>query len=417
MSKRILRPIDFTDPGEAVFFAFKGTKSTIKNAFKPKDPKDVPLLLKNLRKIMVGLRICSDGKYIYKREGKEPIFKIPDSIDSCKKAARFMEKYHSLPYTDAFCSIGYNNKLVCFNSQHLCCDATVSRMIAKHCLDENLECDIECPVSAAAEIKEVLKKYLPNIEKYKDQMIPDLKNTLISPDGRDPTPERNIIFNEFPSSKLQCYDHKLKRPVGLTNNLWVALSLTSNTLENKFNYYSVMSAMNLRPFLKGAVDNWKYLNAFAITSVAARNPTMNTTIKELGQQFRENYNFVFKNGLILDRFIHRLTLPYPFGVYLGLSSLGPIHFHEKLDDVSFYPSFDGIGSESIITFNDYLKIKKDSSIYCSSIKYPTEALTRKKVNIINDSINHILCDIPLDTKLSDVIPELRDFQQKLYKEY
>jgi len=405
------------DPGDGLFFVFKGSLSYIQNSYKPKDPKDVPLLLKNMKKVMVGLRIYTDGINLYKREGDEPIFRIPENIQTCREANDFMSKKHTLPFTDALCSIGYNSKLVCFNTHHLCCDATVSKMFAKQCLDENFEANAEYPVSAAAVFKDVIQKYMPNLEKYKDHIVPDEMLSLITPDGRDSSPGNDLILNEFPVTDLQCYNHKLKKPIGLTNSIWAASSLSINALSNDFRRYGIYTAFNIRPFLKESQNSWKHLNQFTALNVIAKNPSMSLTIKELGEEFRKHFNFLKNHGLVFDKFVHNYRLTYPYGCFFAFSSLGPIVFHEKLDDVCFTANCEGIGFESFIGYNNYCKIKKGSNIFCSNLKFPWEALTRKKAQILNDSINHLLCDVPLDTKLSEVIPELQNYQQKLYKEY
>ena len=144
---------------------------------------------------------------------------------------------------------------------------------------------------------------------------------------------------------------------------------------------------------------------------------MDLTVEQLGQEFRNHFEELKKNyGLMYTvNFPYRPT--YPNGVYMTVSNLGAQNVDDRLDDMFMQATNEGPGMETFLYYLSYSKVMKDSNTYISRLRFPRESITAKKAQILSDSINHLLKDVPIDTKLGEVVAELRDFQNKLDKVY
>jgi len=412
----VIRPINKYDM-ENSLISSKGHFDEIQIAYKPKDKKDLPKLLENYRKVLIGLRIKTDGVNYIKREGPEPIFRIPETIETCKEAAQYMREFKTIDdLTDCFAKIGYNSKIVVANTHHVFADGGFVHAFTEHCLDDEIKNPVNISIPGIEVYKDVIVKSGEQAKIFRDRLLTNRQLSQIPTEGHFNI-KNNIIQYEFPVSRLQCYDPKLKRPVKLTEYQWVAGTLAMNTFANNFERFAINTAYNARSFLKNKELNWGHLYHITIPSVCAENHSMDLTLKQLGQEFRKYFDFLCKNELIYGAFFVPYEHTYPASIFMSISNVGPIHLPEKLDDMFYMNRSEGIGCETFMFYSTYSRVKKDSNIYTTNFRFPTEAISRKTAQIINDSMYHLLVDVPVDTKLCDAVEELRDFQQKLKKDY
>ena len=380
-------------------------------AIQVKDKKNTAKLLKNFKTAFIGLRTRCDGKAIYKREGPVPLFKLPDTIQNAKDACNFVRKHICLPYNDALATLAFNDDIVVVNTHHVFSDGGFATEFNNHCLDDSLGPEAEVSIPSEVVYKEQIEIMKENMPKdiYSNSQITTL---TCKPKDEPECQESNILTYEIPVSKFQCYSAEKKRPIKLTESIWAASSLAMCTIENNFSKFGINTCFNMRKYLKDSRPNWAYADHYAVPNIVARKHSMDMSIAELGNEFREHYNYLNKNYGLIYSYNFPYERTFPKSVYFNVSNIGPLKLDDRVKDIYIQGNTEGPGMESFIYYCSFSKVTKDSNTYSSKLRFPREAVSRRTAQLLNESIYHLLVDVPPNTTLKEAVKELRDYMRK-----
>lgn len=401
-----------TSANEKHGFAFPSFPQNAQVAVQVKDKKDMPKLIENFKKAFIGLRTRYENNAIHSREDPMRIFKLPDTIRSPKDACNFMVERLNIPIDDALACLAINEDIVVVNTHHVFADGAFMKQFHIHCFDDIDTDGIKVSVPSEVVYKEQLeymRKHMPK-DLYMNKQLTTL---TCKPKNIPDSKGSNILDYEIPVEKLQCYDAKLKRPVKLTDSLWATASLAMCTMENDFTRFGINTAVDIRHYLKDKRINWSYTDHYSVPNIVAKNHSMNLTIKELGNEFRKYYNYLYKGYGLLYPYNFKYDLTYPKSIYMNISNVGPVKVDERVKDFYMQGNDESPGTETFIYLYSFSKIIKESNRFCSRMRFPRQSITKKNAQILNDSIYHLLVDVPLDTTLREAVAELRDYQKKL----
>lgn len=410
----MLRPLDMFEK----YCVIPNSSELIQIALKVEDPKALDKIISNFKKIFMGLRLKSDGVNYYKRTEPIVLEKIPPSITDCKKATEYMCEYKTKPFTDGLASIGANQNIVCVNTNHVCADGGFLMYALEHCFDDNITNDFEVPTTMEEAYKqqcEIIKKNPPALLRY--DKLTRIK-LLDSPDLEPPGTRCRYLVDQFPASKLQCFDRKKNRPIHLSESLWNAMALSLAAYENISDHLALCICFDIRKYTNPSNINFSYCNHFCTANIHAPSINPDISLQQLGEQFRNDFSMRFNNGaLMYTAILSENVMNYPGAVHGNVSNLGPVRFKKPIEDLYLSSVNEGPGTDLFLFLLTYGKVSETMNDIVTRFRFSPATTSQKTAQIIQDSIKHVITEIPLSAKLHDVLRELRDFQCKLKKSY
>ena len=399
----------------------------IEFAVKFNNPQLVPKAVKNLKKLFVGLRLkVIDQHYCEKEE--ENLIKLPNWIQDCKTACDWIFENHSLPIEKGLTTIAANDSIITINTNHNVGDSGFILKSIRHCLDDSIANvdHIKCPSLDLDVFKEERKNALKSDIKLRSAK----ELTSFIYDKNDPhfseEPTKVFMESAIPVEQLTCYDSKLKRPKGLTEQIWTAIAMNQAAMALK-DYpkqdLGLGIIIDTRKFTDDPTKiDWSLTQAVA-TAFIKTTPNKNMTIREIGQGLRRDLQRLGKNGVY--QWLNKGEYSQlPYHAYGLSSSIGAVEIHEPMTD--FHLQSRAVLSKDLKLDNKYpsgllivsfSKVTPTKNIfYPLSAFYPSREL-QKNSQILYEGFIHFIKDIPIDTKYNEALSELYNFQQKLFQEY
>lgn len=403
-------------PCTALELAFTPS-SFMEFAIKLDNPSLVPKALDNFQKIFYSLRMkVVDNSFT--KASAHPVIKLPSWINDCKTACEWMSE-RIKPTSEICGTIAANDRIVVVNSNHAVTDAGFCVQALNHCLDDKLGPIPEVGNVMEDQYKEEIVKAL----REKPHMVPFTQCTAlkVNPNASQLVSENSPsiqITYQIPASKLQCYDHQKKRPKALTESLWASSALSIAAYSPyPIDYLAVPVIFDLRKFCKKTID-WSFGDHVASPTISASIGTSDT-LKDVFRKFRSDYDECVRT----NRHFYAVSCPVCSDgtrdnsrVYPVVSSIGPIKYNNPISDfhIKSTNSDHKVNGFTIVSFSKVGPNRNDLNIVAH---YQPKEISHAMERILIESMKHLLVDVPPDTKITEVISELRDFQGKLKHEY
>ncbi|KAH0788221.1 hypothetical protein GPJ56_007849 [Histomonas meleagridis] len=392
-------------------------------AIKFTDPKYVGKTLSNFRKIFVGLRTkVEDEKYI--RTTDATVQKLPNYIQDCRTACEWIAKNHMPKITERLATIAANDHIIVVNSSHALSDSGFLIDAINHALDDNIkEPDFPIPTHDA------FKPELEQAERVKPKLYPynqcshyiiNMSDPHLAPKHIKPFP----MDDRIPAEKLQCYVSKAKRPKSLTEALSTAISLTLNAYGNRPDAPLALPIIfDLRRFIDPSRVGWNFGNCVSGPSIYAMQKE-NSTISDIYKMFRKSLTGLMNDGIFYG-VEHYPYISDPYKMHSILSNLGPVKFKHPIVDLEIMsiPDLDdsfGIDPSQAgasIGFFSYSKVSPNKNIICNTFRFQPNIMTRETAEVFKQSIHYFLTQIPADTKYKEAYNAMKNFQEKVVKEF
>ena len=364
---------------------------------------------------------------IYPIKSKVPIYRIPSGITSLPQLNEWMFNNHRQKFYERNGTIAIDEKRIVMNTSHICTDGLFLINLIDHLSRPNEHWDMApIPQSAAhtynAEVKShpetaILCLGDPNVSRIFPKKKPSNKNVFYG--------NHHIIY---PISKVKNYSAKDDKIHKISENMWTSIALSAAA----FNYYSsfdqnkfsISTVYDLRRLLSKDENNNKALQNYVASLPATAHPTPKTTIGELGDMMRKDFNRGLKNKdyfshmKSLDDFIFRRwrrpTLP---GLGFEFSSMGILKIKPPIKDAHITlmcePSM-GCGQLSFLSFTKE-NVVKNTKEFIGELQFNSMDITQEESFIIAKSIEYAMTKLNDSTTISDAIEELHSFQTSLQK--
>ena len=420
----MLRPLE----GIENVFSNKLANELIEFAIKFDDAKHIPKVVKNLKKLFIGLRLKVIDQHYYEKQ-EESLLKLPNWIQDCKTACDWIYQNHSLPIDKGLATIAANDRIVVINSSHNTSDSGFILKAIKHCLDDdigNLE-NFKYPMPESV----AFKNEIARAEKNNPHITPMKELTSFLYDKNDPhfstdPPVKMNIDDCIPVEKLTCYDSKLKRPKGLTELIWTAITMSVSAMGYKDfgeQDLGLPIIIDTRKFSDDPTKlNWSLTQAVSAAHIKMK-PREEHNISDIGKELRRDLERIGKDGYY-HWINHGNFSGIPYHGYGMSSSIGAVEIKHPMIDFFIQSRIKmskdlKISPESPFGLNvfSFSKVTPSKNLFYPTVSYLTSSDLQKSVQVLHDSFIHFITEIPLDTKYKEALKELRNFQQKLLDEY
>lgn len=403
------------EPIEKVFTSSNNSEFMLM-ALKFNDPAVIPKVLENFKKIFVGLRTSVDGDYYCRSNTDDKIVRLPSWVSNCDVATRYMFEHHTRPNSEALCTIGANDELIVVNSNHAISDAGFMKMAIEHCFDDKIgkPVDVSTPMCEAYKEQQEATKHV-----LKDWKYPNGSSFKMEYNGLSLASKNSKGINiddTFPIRKLKCFDKKKGRPSNLSAAIFTACGLAIGALGDRVDPLALRTVVDLRKFADQSKIDWSYCNHVSSQIISCR-ATPEMTMKQLFKGFHSDIERHEKSGKIMHPTPFTTLVKDPTRVYGNVSNVGVIKLKEPLVDLSLRSFGTGNGGINAIVLSSYSKVSDNMNDITLLMRYHPAYVPIKLGNTFYDSVKHILTEIPIDTKVKEILKEVRNFQSKLLKEY
>lgn len=392
-------------------FVSQESREMIQCSIKVNDPSLIPKLLSYFIKGFVSLRLSTDGIGYYPlKQDVKPIL-LPDSITSCTDASYYMEHNCDPNFKEALATIGYNERILSLNSSHCCTDGDLIIDVLSRCYDDNFP----EPAILPRTVEDAYSEQFRNLKIDPSSLMKksDLASLILNPNRKNCTNEKRAKFVTCvtPANKFQCYDQQKKRPVGLTDSFFSAIPLAIAAYNNSLERYGIRTACGFRRFLRKDQVDLSFGNHYTGLNIEAKGITPKTTIKELNQSFRKDFSEKYKNGSVFASYLQK-SEGFPNTAIANLSNIGPIFLKDPIIDLNLKTGINSRISEGTLLMMSYSIVKEDRNDIVTRLRYSPSVIEDNLANVINDSIMHVLLDIPMSATIEEAFEDIKKFQKQ-----
>lgn len=379
------------------------------------NPDFIQTLIERFKKCIIGLHLSTDSTHMYRHSMPEPVFRIPNHIDSLAKACDYVYHNHTLPYSRSLASIGYNDKYLVLNNGHMVSDGGYYTLGIKELLNPSgNEINHNFPLS----MEKVFAKELENTTVTPPHIYMDKNITRITPVSK-PDPKSHYtsqITFEFPVSYLCCYNKKTGKCDGLTERFWEAGILSAAAMNNNIDVAGVMTSLNMRNYLKPNLFNWAACNFYSSMTVSADASRVKTVgdlgkllRKDLNEKIKNNYHFAFIKSLGGSN-LPKDRIP---GIGLEMSHIGKFEIKKPVVNLMIRSSVEEKFSDPFFTMSYYSVVGESRNDLKANMKYNGTFLGTRDAKTFVNGIKFYLTNIPKDASLNEAIGEISKFQKTL----
>lgn len=398
-------------PNRDLGYANRDYNEMVQLALKLDNEKNFRIVLNNFKKMFMGLRVCTDGEYLMHSNNDFKVHSLPSNITTCQDASDYIYKYHSPDWKERIAEIGVaNNNIVVVNSNHICSDGGFVLYALKHCLDNDLGIMPEFPWRVKEAFEDEFKKISINNPKLvtKEEMTQfDLDQNFKSNDQVDIA---ESVIRVIDARSVKCYDSQRNKMMGLNDFIssMFSLALMANSCEK--NKFGLHVCIDYRKFLKPSQLNLSCCNHFICTKINAPGISMNNTIADLNKSFKTTLNEKITTGAIYSAYNQPWEVPYPQGAFGCLSNLGPISVKPPIEDFWIQSSMNKYTLHGNMLFVTYSKLIGNRNDLVFKLTYDQDSVPTKVGKALNDSIVYALQNISPNTKISDALKKIKQFQ-------
>lgn len=371
-------------------------------------------VIKNFRKMFIGLYACTDGKYIYPNKKEPEIIQLPKYITNCQDALDYAYKNGVNNFKESMTSIvTTDNNIVGVSVNHIYADGTYLQEALKHCLDNDINVNGIYPYS----VYECFKEEFERIEKI-NQLIPKMGElTTLKLDNNPNKPKHNApsgsITISFPANSIQCYDQAKQTCKGLHSYLSTALTLSMIALSNSKPNFGLNSAFNMRRLLNLKQFNFNMCDYSVGLNVTAPEITLDHTIDQLNQSYQQCLKNLIKDGQTFNTLIKPNSNPENMTTCI-LSNMGQTKIYPPINDFWIQLSMKYQQMPHVLHIISFSKIQGNRNDIFLKMCYRQDVYAKEKMQKIMSSAAYVMQKIPSHLKIKDAIQQIRRFNKNCY---
>lgn len=347
-----------------------------------------------------------------------PIFTIPSELKTLQEIANWMHHEHPLKIRERMGMIARDDHRLAIEIIHGTGDGDYCLRFVEHLChpDEHWEMP-KCPRSAE--------------EEFNSQIQPQPKTNVFC--GGDPNLSRllsdkkddqstRVFANHYftiPASEIRGYSTSDGKIHGISETMWTSLLLSHAALTKEAfsdTNFSISTVYNLRRLLpKDDIDlsRQNYIASLPVTS----HPTENTTIKELGEMMRSDFNQGLKDGRL---FSHMKSVweavyrpwrnPNQPGIGIEMSSMGTVKISGPVKDAFvtlICNDKKDLGSVSFLTYTIENE-ENGEKTFIGQMQYNTGEISTVEIEEFSKYVTHAMTKFEDKMTVSDAINELRN---------
>lgn len=379
-------------------------------AVKLADRQSLNKVIENWKKEFMGLRVKTDGKYLYPTDTSFQVIKLPNNIVSCHEACDYIYDNHCPDWSQRMASIGYSdNNIAVVSTNHILADGGFLLYALDHCLDDNIKAERKFPETVKEDFSQIFSKL--KLEKNPNFDIDDLSKLDIKNNDIKVHIKRKAESYDkvIPAKSILCYDSKQHKVIGLNDSLDSACVLSMMALSKKQDHFGLFNLVDYRRFLKPEQINMRLCNHFAILKIVAPNITLKNTISEMNHEFRRVLHQIMTTDEVYKEYLNPIKRPYPSGATCELSNLGPIRMKPPIEDFWTQSSSSNINLEGNLYFLSYSKLIGNRNDLVIKLTFDQDSIPSKCGKKLLDSVVYTLQQISPQTKISDALQQIRNF--------
>lgn len=406
----IIRPLTIYDN------FYISTNSHIQLAMRCKKESYIERVLHNLKKMAVGTRLRIENGHLIIENREIPVYRLPNSIRTPYEATNYVALNHVSNPSISLATISANDSIVAINSHHLCFDGGIALEIFNG-LRDNI--DVKLP----QKVENIFDVFSIEIEKAKHWSMIDAINpelTRVRPRDKIGLFQKNSrsITTTFSDTKnLKCYNEKTEKVHMLTDALYAQIILASSAFEGAFKAAGVKTMINMRPFIKDDKNPWENGVSLSKITVNANDATFDTTVGNLMNMFRNDFNKSLKEGKhfgYLKKYHekppkNKKIIP---GTFFVLSNVGQFKLGGPFDDVHLRTSGGASDYFPSISFLHFAKIGENKNQAFSSFSYQPSKMTKREADLLLNSVHYGLENVSLNITMAEAIDKIKDFQNE-----
>lgn len=374
--------------------------------------KNINILLQFFLHRIIGLNLKTDGENLI-HQGSMQVYGLPRSINNVDDSVDFVANNDRMNNIyESLGSVAVSDSIVAITC-HLCTDGMSLMNAVDKCLRPNIEPPPLFPRSFENVFTDKMKKSDISIMKRNLQKIskhPKGSKPLIY----DPQSVRcKLVRNHINFQDLVCYDKKRGAPKGMSDYLWLALALAVESRKDMVEYIGCYSCINLRPYLNKNEIDASIGNCFTSFVVYADDVREELTLNQIKKQIRSNFERDMKNDIIYSAIKGNLNgfVGLSCDTYFCESShMGQFPVRYPIIDVSVRNRLKSQAVEDSHSLMIYSKQVKGTGKLCTLFQSAPTQTSDASAKMMSDTLEYILTQIPLETKLGDAMEQIHKFQ-------
>ena len=386
-------------------------------AIKFTNKKSTEKALNNIKKILFGAKLAVEDQTFKKLDISDvPVIQVPNWIQSCETACRWIFENHTRPITETLATIGCNDNMVVVNANHAIADAGYLFKILDHCLDDSLPEMPVVPTSLEEGYKKEIDALLaanpnPMVEHLLTRCPADEKDPHLAPEGTKSVYERWDV----PASKLSCYNPKEKKVKGLSESMLTGMAMVVGAKANRRDVFGVRLIVDLRRVIDPSRIDWSYACTPSGPNVSFMM-RQDQTISDVMAKVKQTIQHMSDNGKagFLLPAVAKNGFDYPKkDIWPSISNAGAVRIKPPVKDFFVKTSSTSVGMDGSFFVFGYSKVNADQNTLVTQMRYSPAHMSVNCATVLWESYKHFLTEVPLDTKVSDAFDYLQSYQEMI----
>ena len=411
VSMTLLRPLS------AYERLFAETDEMVQFAVEVCHPRHLPAVVDILLKGISAFHLKTDGKSVFNNPTPVEIFEMPKSLKNACEAALWIDRERRPDLSKRLAAIGVSDTKVAVAVSHLLADGGFcSRML------ERITSDVhEVAPFVPRPVEDVFARELADpalpVQEHVDG-VGKLAAIPWSDDVEKGLPEDvrcMYFFQSLKVDELSCWDREKKRFNGLTENLWLAMTVSYAAFSGNQEKMGCSTCVDLRQLLKGKPD-LSVGNCFSSISVIPKGFTKNMTLREIGELMRRDLVAKKNNGGFLASVKGGLggyVVSPPREAFAELSNVGRMELKKPIVDVWVQQTMKSRGIEAIMPTLSFSTAGDCEHRIAVRTQYSPTVVSERVANVLFKSIVHLLKNMPLDAPFTAAFDEAQRYQKTL----
>lgn len=384
-------------------------------AIKLATKKDLNKVLSNFKKMFMGLRMRTDGEYLYPNNLPIEVHQIPRCMNDCRSVTEFMYNELSPDWNEVMASIAVGDDIIAVSSNHICSDGGFLLHAFNHCLDDDVGPIPKFPCY----IPDAYKDHFDKLD-IKDRAKLLDKEELVnfpldqSMKTADKFKPAQYFTRVFPTSTASCYDHKTKKCNGLNDVLSCASVLTIMATTQTTDRFGLYNNIDLRKYLKNGGD-LSCCNHFIGVRIKPHGITLNSTVQEMKDGYRKMLQWHLKEGGVFHSYFQPFETPFPKAIVCGTSNLGPIKAKYPIEDFWLQSNMASSHAAGCFFVLTYSRIIGDLNEIVIKYTFDQDTIPRETARKVADSIVYATQHIAPNTRIIDAIQQIGRYQRNEWK--
>ena len=407
------RPLTYFEKG------FVASKEMMEFAVEVSNPSFIPLIVENVKREMVSLRLKTDGERLFCTGNRDSdVIKLPNNIKSAQEAANFIER-QPIDFNKTLALVAANDRFVAVCASHMVCDGRYFIGLYKKLLDDPTKKKISLclPEPPDSLFQDVFQKMDPKFghDEY-EREFHSLTHCKWSKDRVKLPPNTQCTYINMEND---ANDYEFMRSKsGLSESYWTIWPLTLMAFDGteQFSNFGISTCVDLRPYLKRPVDH-TVGNNFIDLNLCVKGDVSNLTLKELGAKIRgrlieqrdNNGFFVAFNAMRTG-----YNLPTRQAIHAEVSNIGRFDKQDHiLDSWVQQAQASNDAAEEMACISAFSKNKYGVNTIVTRFQYTPAAMSPKDMEILSKSLVRAMKEIPVSTNVREAYNEIRRFQRQL----